>query len=139
MIKILGKYIFLIFSLVLSINLYSSTLDFNHLSCGTYEMRGKLVSQQKKEALDYYLEIYPIRNNIQLKRTRRIKILHSKFQENILGNYLGLSIIIRAQYLKNSNKDNFIKLEKVIKATSSITVYKKENVIKKIKNSPCQG
>ena len=138
MIKILGKSIIIIFSIVLSNTLYSSTLSFNHLSCGTYEMRGKLVSQQEKGTLEYYLEIYPVRNNIQLKRTRRIKIIYSKFQKTILEDYLGLPVIIHAKYLKNSNKENFIKLEKIIKATSSITIYKKEIVIRQIKNTPCQ-
>ena len=91
----------------------------------------------KNGAKNYYLEIYPIRNNIQLKRSRRIEIRHSKHQKNILENYDDLPVIIQARYLKNSNKDNFLKFERIINTTSSITISKKENVIQLINTSTC--
>tara|TARA_B100000927_G_scaffold289319_1_gene285702 strand:+ start:1362 stop:1787 length:426 start_codon:yes stop_codon:yes gene_type:complete len=130
----------ILFSLFFVFSSYGSSpsLSFDHLPCGTYEMRGKLILKSESDQDDYYLYIYPAKNKFYFKKSRKIKVRYSKSQKNILKTHQDLPVTIHAKYEINSNKENYIELDKVIGPTSSINIYKKDLVIREIATRPCK-
>ena len=106
------KTLFFLFFILNIIFTKSYALGFHHLECGIYEMRGLLTSKEESNEIKYFLNIYPKKSNYQLKRTRSIRIEHTEQQSSLLRAYDEIPVVVKIEYLRDSNKKNYVKLKK---------------------------